>query len=599
MLQGGQSNKRLSQIVYHSGFLNRLADAPSSHHVTLTKGWKPFKAEVKGSKLHFWKPPSDRSAGIKELFPTELVPAMMEEEEEGDAGSQAGDTSGGDRDGALKGKGKDDTIGRKKRAFWGRRTHPEIVKGEDGIGVEKGTFEALVHETAFGTTFGLGVKKVPEGEAGEPHIEKWRNFASSVILCLPSIAGQSRFEAEFLRCCSYLVSGADEDVREAERERVGWLAGEYLRYHGKPVDRDAWEEWRADTIPHTLSGVVKEASGASGLPTSSSMQAMHPSPLLQSSPNVGVFSPRPEESTSTGSTSLMTTLKRDGAHAKRGDAASRTTPWTSSLAQEGLSRDVLRMLDPHLMAHTLLVYHRSVMDQLPDDLTADLIIESDEPQSPGATTTAFSSLLGTEDQPHWLTKLVLLQVLGADTSGGQSQENRLSRSDVISIWVRVGELCRLAGDECSWRAIFSALCSRPVARLDKTWRGIGRLPLSVVESWVYPMSSEKEPPGAKEPKVTPWGADIRAKVKEELGKAMVESEEGILIGPLEDVRKIFEGFRTTFGLCPRRVPLAEEPFGVEEINKLVAFWAEMAREGGGVGSAAVKFQRSVLTINCC
>lgn len=613
MLSGGEPNKRLSQIVYQSGFLNRLADAPASHHMTLAKGWKPFKAELRGSKLHFWKPPGDRSAGVKELFPTMLVPAGMEDEEDADgeaAASSGNAAANGEKDVAGRARGRDDTLARKKRAFWGRRTHPDIVKAENGVGVKRGTFEALVHEAVFGTTFGLGAKNAAEDEgesavAEEFRMEEWRSFASSIVLCLPSVAGRLKFEPELLRCCSYLVTGAEEDVRQAERERVGWLAGEYLRYHGSPVDPEAWDEWRVETIPHALGGVVRDSSAGAMMPMSSSMQAMHPSPLIdQGSPDMGVFSPRPRAANNTPlvTVSLVGSLKEPGVKSspRKVDSAGRNVAWTAVLEQEGLSRDMLRVLDPHLVARSLMLFHRSMMDKMPDDLTAEFVIVTDEPlpSEDSPTATAFASLLGTDDQPHWLTKLVLLQVLGADTSGGNAQSHAggVSRSDVIAIWIRVGELCRLAGDECSWRAIFSALCSRPVARLDKTWRGVGRLPLAAVESWVYPTFSNDAALGVNEPKVTPWGGDIRMRVKEELGKAVEENGDGIVVKPLEDVTRMFEGFRTAFGLCPRRVPVGDEGaemFGAEEVQKLVGYWTEMAREGGGVGSAAGKFQRSV------
>ena len=617
MLSSGEPNKRLSQIMYHSGFLNRLADTPANHHMTLAKGWKPFKAELRGSKLHFWKPPGDRSAGVKDLFPTMLVPAAMEHEEDadGEAAASGGNAAvNGEKDVTTRARGREDTLGRKKRAFWGRRTHPDIVKAENGWGVQRGTFEALVHEAVFGTAFGLGAKKAAEDEdesAGggdgvtqQFHMEEWRSFASSIVLCLPSIVGRLKFEAELLRCCSYLVTGAEDDAREAERERVGWLAGEYLRYHGFPADPGAWDEWRGETIPHALGGVVRDSSTGTMMPMSSSMQAMHPSPLIgQGSPDMGVFSPRPGATNNTLSVSapLVGTLKEPGviSSPRKGDSAGRNFAWTAVLEQEGLSRDVLRVLDPHLVARSLMVFHRSMMERMPDDLTAEFVIVTDEPLSPeDLTTTTFASLLGTDDQPHWLTKLVLLQVLGADASGGnaQSQGGGMSRSDVISTWIRVGELCRLAGDECSWRAIFSALCSRPVARLDKAWRGVGRVPLAAVESWVYPTSSNDAALGVKEPKVTPWGGDIRMRVKEELGKAVEENGGGIVVKPLEDVTRMFEGFRTAFGLCPRRMPVGEEEaelFSAEEVQKLMGYWAEMARAGGAVGSAAAKFQRSV------
>ncbi|KAJ8507720.1 hypothetical protein ONZ45_g9930 [Pleurotus djamor] len=69
--------KRSSQIVYHSGFINRLTETNANffrHPPDLSsdRGWKPFKLELKGSKLYFYKPPGDRAPGIKALFPTQV-----------------------------------------------------------------------------------------------------------------------------------------------------------------------------------------------------------------------------------------------------------------------------------------------------------------------------------------------------------------------------------------------------------------------------------------------------------------------------------------------------------------------------------------------
>ncbi|KAJ3878437.1 hypothetical protein F5051DRAFT_488045 [Lentinula edodes] len=45
------SPKRASQIVYHSGFINKFADGTASpHQLGTAKVWKPFELELKGSK---------------------------------------------------------------------------------------------------------------------------------------------------------------------------------------------------------------------------------------------------------------------------------------------------------------------------------------------------------------------------------------------------------------------------------------------------------------------------------------------------------------------------------------------------------------------
>lgn len=249
-------------------------------------------------------------------------------------------------------------------------------------------------------------------------------------------------------------------------------------------------------------------------------------------------------------------------------------------------------------------------------------------------------LFGNDEQPHWLTKLVLLSILGADTSSGilnnfanianninttgpsghpgtistgssgpihasssgggsgnhpsagapggtqpfvnqitthQQVSRTHSRSEVISVWIKIAELCRSAGDECSWKAIAAALCARPVARLEKVWKRVDPLALAAIEGWIHPPSGssasgegEGQVYGAlyqqdgtamlagvkvDEPKIVPWGGDIKNLIQSELNKAKGEGNEQqqfVYTAPLEKARIIFESFRTGFALCPRR-----------------------------------------------
>ncbi|TFK68485.1 hypothetical protein BDN72DRAFT_679331 [Pluteus cervinus] len=669
--------KRSSQIIYHTGFLNRLADVPNHQHASLAKGWKPFKAELKGSKVYFFKPPNDRATAVKELFPIELVPPSPEDEDE--ESEVVGEDAESDVTKSKKGRAKDEgapaSLGRKKRAFWGRRTHPDLVK-RAGV-LEKGTFEALVHEAVFGTTFmrspsGSAAPSATESEEDEAKdlvgdsLEKlegrWKDFASSVLMCIPSLVGQQKFEIEFLRCCDYLVSGAGDAEKEQERGRVGWLAGEYLKYHSVPADMAGWEQWRTESIPDIALAIVSPSS-ASSLPPSASTQAVFaPSPAIGGdSPNINTFSPRPDDSTklnlliealrpadglqaSSTSSSVAGGDRHQGYH--RGGPGTSQTVW-AALEQEGLSRDILSMLDPQLVARSLTVFHRSVLENAPANITVGMLAGQESFDTPDSdsqdSSMGLSDLFGNDEHPHWLTKFVLLQILGADTSMGHLN-NRLnsstngqttlrrseerpgptsrthSRSEVISVWIKVGELCRIAGDECSWKAISAALCSRPIARLEKVWKRVDPLALAAIEAWVYPSGQEgqlsmSEVVGSarvEEPRVVPWGGDVRNLIKVELAKARAEGDDQTLIvEPLENARKLFEGFRTAFCLCPRKsggrregvnatlgvgaddnAPVNGSMGGDEEdVVKMVGYWRTMAESGGGVGGLAAKFHR--------
>lgn len=720
------SARRASQIVYHSGFINRLADSsyssPFHHHShayftrgdALAKGWKSYKMELKGTKLFFYKPPSDRSAGIKELFPTGLVPPSLED----DADDGEGFGEGREKDlpdppdpfavsfvlGASQGKGKardggmsevggGALSGRRRRAFWGRIVHPDLVRDIQNGKLEKGTFEALTHEAVFATTFLSCESSTPNhSETTQPKskedeeraLASWRLFASSVLLSLPSIVGRPTFESEFMRCCAYLISGADEESGEKEREkgRVVWLVREYLGYTGKLENEGEWEGWVKENLGCEL-GKLKRGEGLESGRTAD-----------MGSPNLNTFSPRPDV-TNGKFVSLMEALQLGtecttpaGTLSKAMSTVSSTTsastktkqsldlrtfehqlpplppspsvshpqqsqqhlpptpvrqntypsriPWLQ-LQGEGFSREILLMLDPHFVARSLTLYHRSVVDHVPDELTSEYLLPSGESGSSGEgsageVTEELDPVFGSDEKPHWLTKLILLQILGADTSSSSHHHHTLqsparksedhsgpganvqpqqssrthSRSEVISVWAKVGELCRMSGDECSWRSIVEALCSRPVARLEKVWRRVDPLALQAIESWVYPLNTSGEvvfsggfgpggagsgtgaPVGVKEPRVTPWGGNMRAKISEELAK--VKDDQMLSVDALTNVHSLFSSFRAAIGSCPKRTQVEEGEIS-EDVKRMVGFWREMASEGGGKGSLAGKLKK--------
>jgi hypothetical protein len=102
---------------------------------------------LKGSKLFFYKPPSSLIAnGIKELFPTSHKHTLGDLVEE--------EVQVGIVDISAKKEVPSSTM-KRRRVYWGRSTHPDLVlRSGEGMGVVKGTGEALVHEIVFGSTFG-------------------------------------------------------------------------------------------------------------------------------------------------------------------------------------------------------------------------------------------------------------------------------------------------------------------------------------------------------------------------------------------------------------------------------------------------------------
>ena len=626
------NEKRVSQITFHSGFVNRATDFtfPSTRGTTygqpvVAKGWKPFKLVMRGTKLQFYKPPNDRASEIKELFPVGIVPADEEEDEISQPDEISTDKTKLDAKPAT---------ARRRRAFWGRRTHPELALDPDGL-VKKGTLEALVHETVFATTFSSPQGIVDVIGVLPPSSQKvtsasWRDFALSVLFALPLALGADKFEFEFVRCCTYLVSGADADAKEADRARVAWLAEEYLRFHGKPVDQAAWNNFRRETIPNAVQKSNGLPTGQS-LPTSASLQALYaqfPDPLSSTpsantvSPNVGTFSPRPGnhgimslhealmmDSVPTSSMATSPSRSVDTGHRPSGSGNSQDIS-LALLDRDGFTRDVLFRFKAQDIARSLFVFNRYLLEGLPENLTSGdcltsipVSIEHQVHPPPDFTESrsTIEYLLGSEAHLHWLTKLVLLHILMPDSPTSVrasilpgdpfSRTSRTyTRSEVVSIWVRIGELCRVTGDECSWRAIFDALCSRPVARLDKTWRRVDPGVRPTVDNWVS--KAGKDP---IEKRLTFWGGDTCERLRESIDRAKLGEGDTFSVRFLKAAKDDFEEFRTSFSLCPRKLNVGTEGW-TKAVETLVDTWRVLSSSEGGVSGLARKFVRQVLSL---
>ena len=537
---------------------------------------------------------------MKELFPTELVAAF----EEGGLDAEAVDET---PEASPVRNSRDD---RRRRAYWGRRTHPELVRAESNEQeVLRGSLPALVHEAVFGTTFARPEDEEPLSSTRDI---KWRHFASSILLSLPLIVGQGNFETEFLRCSDYLVSGAPEDRKKEQEEKVMMLAGEYLRFHEHPADVEGWERWREETIPRFPRWRDHQASSLpqiGGMPSSSSTQALFvPTPNLGGdsiSPNLGAFSPRPDQShpinsifeaLDSPSAISFTTTKPVTQQSQ-----AKAIVW-AALDRDGFTKEVLVRMDAHLIASSLNVFNRGLWERTSEHLAASSFFGLEGEDAEGE----FQAFFGTEANPHWLTKTVLLQIFGQDTpiippsqsrgsnslgvGDSRSSTKSGSRADIVVAWIRIGELSRQLGDECSWMAICAALFSRPVARLEKVWKRLDPMALTIVESWVYP-GPEGGPATAGEPKQTPWGGVAKEKLRECFDQVK-ESDQGKSwpVKPLFEAREVWEALKASFSLCPRKTDWGrlEKGRGMEEgesVGRMVALWQTLHQNKGNNGSA--------------
>jgi hypothetical protein len=442
-LSTNKASKRMSQMVMHQGFLMRL-----DHPAQSEKG-KPFKAVLAGSKLQLYKPPGDKAAELREMFPEGLVPQGIEEEDE-EPESAGGGTSPG---GAT-------IASRTKRKYWGRARHPElqINNTDDGATEVQGSLDALVHETVFGTTLDSGSRADRE------------TFARGVLLCLPSVTTvRADFDEAFVR---YLGSAfrtlgqdesgeSDEERKVREKEWLEWLVGTYALLHGGLPPGVGWDEWMAG-VNFQLESCLARVRGTVQAP--------------MASPYTGVFSPRPgqggifETIPAGGSPRIYTSTSHAMSLAPGtaipvnaltpetiADFFARPSKLGNTLERDRLSRDVFLRVPSGTIAKALRVLNQVFFVLAVHD-AANGPTPSRFLRLPRGTDPA-SLFCGSDDVPHWLTRLVMTQVLSPDMVGHEFPASDTAASlsaatgmgvGVIPEGVKVSRTHTRAAVLCKW-----------------------------------------------------------------------------------------------------------------------------------------------------
>ncbi|GJJ08394.1 hypothetical protein Clacol_002609 [Clathrus columnatus] len=449
------TSKRSSQIIQYSGFLNRhtgsnghLTFRPAHLNIVLSKSWKPYKAVLKGSKLHFYKPPSDKNLEIRELFPqgtdpapSELLQMIEPPEEEPEEPVQSA------------GKNKDE-VRKRARLYRGRNTHPELSLGTDGFPA-RGTLDALLHETIFGNCFGT----IDDRSTCR------RRYSSCMMLGLPRLMYREEFENEFIRYATYFVNEAEVHEQDGARKHVSWLLDVYVAFYKHPFNATKWEQFKSS---------IKYMAGSGGSDenlTSSSSHKVHTESLLNRQP--------------TDTKSVI----------------------------GNLTDEQFLNFNPSMLAESLTLFHLQSLPQTCDtSLSVDFLeyaLQNDgDTQSPGFYSAFFSS----DEAPHWLSRFIVAQILSPYTISSNTSSDVPSiskthlRSELVTHWIKTAEHCRGSGDRCTWKAVEAALCSRPLARLEKVWRRTDLSPLRLLHSWTKDLDTQDTPI------MTPWGGDIRDRI---------------------------------------------------------------------------------------
>ena len=92
--------------------------------------------------------------------------------------------------------------------------------------------------------------------------------------------------------------------------------------------------------------------------------------------------------------------------------------------------------------------------------------------SSSVTETILRSFRFDATRPHWITHVILRQLLVDEAPERQGEAVELDRALVLQHWISIAASLLHNGDLAGWVAVCAALCSRAVASLDMLWRGL-------------------------------------------------------------------------------------------------------------------------------
>ncbi|KAG8827526.1 rho GTPase-activating protein [Serendipita sp. 401] len=416
-------NRRASQVVLHSGFLNR--NVGTAFPLNLNKNWKAFKAEIKGPKLYLYKPPSEKANGVRDLFATEYGAEVADEADQLPLSMQESDNPGAKSD------------SRRKRLFWGPGRHPEMTLDDSGV-VIGGSQEALAYELVFGATF-----DDPNGE------ENWKDFSRTVLLTLPAVISEEKFSSDLAAVMDrYLRYAEGDKMLQFRRTRIEWLLSRYAGYY------------HFNGLPEGLENLCQSFS---------IMISCHrpPSPSFQFPPIRTQRSPQ-ERAPAIRQGSYSSDINdhfQKGAHA--------------DLRYKGnMTRERMMAMDVNVVAQSLELFFLKEAIHSRSFVPAQPIITCF-----GQHVGPWPQFSDRVSRPHWLTHFIVVQIVSR-SDGSLAVSSTHSRAIALSKWVRIAEHARIAGNECVWQAIIQALVSKPVARLSKVWRRVDPVDRQLIDTWI-------------------------------------------------------------------------------------------------------------------
>ncbi|SCV68009.1 BQ2448_130 [Microbotryum intermedium] len=542
----------------------RLRPTRPGAQVDLQKGWKPYRAILKGSKLYLHKPPTDLSSTAKSMFPTTVLdPPSQEPSPQTPAGFET------------------DALKRRQRAYWGAggSYHPRLIVENDSATssskhkIAGGTIEAITHEVVFATAF-----PVDEGsqtvEASKPAYD---TFLDTVLLFRPYLSGPPGLFATELQRFAGLAARTSQESESTTPASIAALEARLAKLIGHacskyPQDLSATTEgsaeWRAamDEIlkqVRTLSSdeSSQRASELQKLWDQTIEKASSPPPLPTASTERSFSSTGPSAPRS-GPSSLPSSPSK----ARKRTPESPTPPSPTPDAAMQLTPHSLVQLDPIAFSAQIHAFHFDRLVAISSEplSTARLILQEAASGDSLKRPSLLDMFSFSASTPHFLTRVVVNSILAplTPTVAGPSSVIYM-RAAVISQWVAIGEELRRRCDTPGWAAVAMGLCCRAVARLDEAWRSVGSERVEVVRHTWAPILRSIKFFDDEESKLSPLSFE--------------PSEEGTAIPYLGSIlEKAVAGLKASAAHIPEQpdttllLPLYDLR---EELSKVASIWS--------------------------
>jgi hypothetical protein len=110
---------------------------------------------------------------------------------------------------------------------------------------------------------------------------------------------------------------------------------------------------------------------------------------------------------------------------------------------------------------------------------------------------------------------------------------------------------------------------------------------ATIENWVSKAGGD-----AVENKLTFWGGDACDRIRTSVDKAKLGDGDSFSVQFLRSAKNDFEGFRTTFSLCPRK-PTEGADGLTKVVQTLLGTWRVLSSSEGGTSGLSRKFVRHV------